>query len=207
MAKADRELAPLLWLAEGGTLAEIIEHLTGPEGWSVLTEANRHWSPLIARAWVLQQRDLGFADEADVKAVSACLPLIDYWNAGRLIAKGRRGDPLAEPIEIAAPSVGWSVVVDNLPQSIIRDPANPRAQIFDVRFMPPVTHQPKQLKTKPWIIATVGRRRAADDIPISITEFSTQLADEMIEAMRVGDAANAVGARRIEAVLRELKLF
>jgi hypothetical protein len=52
-----------------------------------------------------------------------------------LIAKGRREDPLAFPVQIAPPSIGWEIWVVSFTRSIIRDPAD--GEIYDLRFFLP----------------------------------------------------------------------
>jgi hypothetical protein len=185
MAKAAQPLALLSWPAEGRTLGEIIELLVGPDAWLLLTGYTGDRMPRAGEAYLpsliyLTPDVATWPDAANhrpyVEAIEACLQLLDRWNAGALIAKGRRGGRLEPHVEIVPPGTNpdWQVAIRSLTRSTICDPDRPQ-DIFDVRFMPPATPQPKQLKTKPWIIAAVERRRAADDLPDTITEFSTQL--------------------------------
>jgi hypothetical protein len=73
--------------------------------------------------------------EAVKAALRAALdPVVAALNAGRLQAFGRR-NPLGQPIELPPPASipGCGFVVTDLEQSLIRDPDNPRGELF-VRF-------------------------------------------------------------------------
>jgi hypothetical protein len=76
---------------------------------------------------------------------------------------------------------------------------------------PRQTGSPRQrLNTKTWLQAEFERRRAAGDIPSghgAFTRFTEKLAERMAEAAKAGKVTRAIGARRIETVLNELKLW
>jgi hypothetical protein len=66
-------------------------------------------------------------------------PLLSAWDSGQLVAKGRREDPLAAPVEIPPPVTGWRFRIVDLDRSIISCQSARRylrEKIFDLRFWP-----------------------------------------------------------------------
>jgi hypothetical protein len=74
------------------------------------------------------------------QAVNACLPFLDAWNSGTIIAKARGGGPLEPLADIPAPRAGYTLTVRSLLNSVIVDSTtvtSTEKRYFDVRFFPP----------------------------------------------------------------------
>jgi hypothetical protein len=73
------------------------------------------------------------------QAVGACLPLLDAWNSGAIIAKARVGGPLEPLTDIPPPRVGYTLTVRSLLHSVVIDPTHPPnlKRYCDVRFFSP----------------------------------------------------------------------
>jgi hypothetical protein len=86
--------------------------------------------------------DLRFPSGTDMRrrqAVDACLPFLDTWNSGTIIAKARGGGPLEPLTDIPAPRAGYTLTVKSLLNSVIVDPTTVTSTVkryFDVRFFP-----------------------------------------------------------------------
>lgn len=91
--------------------------------------------------------DLRFPSSTDHRCrqvVDACLPFLDAWNAGTIIAKGRVGEPFEPLTDIPPPRAGYTLTIRSLLRSIIvdpttvssPDPANMK-RCCDVRFFLP----------------------------------------------------------------------
>src|SRR5215831_11135741 len=96
--------------------------------------------------------DLRFPSSTDHRcrqAVDACLPFLDAWNSGTIIAKARAGGPLEPLTDIPPPRAGYTLTVRSLLRSVIIDPTDPPnpKRYFDVRFFPP--EQAAEQMTRP----------------------------------------------------------
>jgi hypothetical protein len=147
MAPADLSFIDDALPPEGRTLGEIIERLISREAWDFLTEmvGDRHVSSAprqlqwfhIPPAVPLKPGGL------HESAVRACLPLLEQWNSGAWIARGRRGSPMEPPVEIPPPATGYKLAVGSLRRSVIFEPgSNYYKRIYDVRFYSPATLTP-----------------------------------------------------------------
>jgi hypothetical protein len=135
----DKSLPP-----EGRTLGEIVERIVSREAWDYLTVmvGDRHPPGGGSRQLVyfkIAPQALTRLNPDDMRsnAIRACLPLLDRWNSGVWIAKGRRGGPLEPPVEIPPPATGYQLVVGSLTRSVIFEPrSNYYKRIYDLRFYP-----------------------------------------------------------------------
>src|SRR5262252_9994673 len=101
---------PTPWPAEGLPLLDTMARVV-PHAW------RRYQVAQEAAAHVPRHRRIaggGASDhehaliEAQDAAFEACLSAVVLaWDQGQLIAKGRRGDPLGAPIDIAPPKRAW----------------------------------------------------------------------------------------------------
>jgi hypothetical protein len=161
--------------AEGRTLGELIELLISPEAWILLTTrtGDRPPPPAAGRGerqllpvYLSRERLDRFADKNDEYAVAvrACLPLLDAWNADRLIAKGRRGSPIAPSEEIPPPRIRWTMVIESLTRSTLRDPGNRLGKIYDLHFYPKQDVTSQRLHAEPPEYANL-RHAASEAFP------------------------------------------
>jgi hypothetical protein len=202
--------------AEGRTLSELIERMVSREAWRLLTTfVGDRPPPRVSypRSIYLAAKYIE-GDNDYTAALRSCLPLIDAWNAGVLIAKGRRGSPLAPLEEIPPPRVGWTMEIASLLQSRIIEPGTllkDRRSIYDLRFYSAsvatlesgkVAVTPKPLPAKKWIEAAANRLKASPDCPKGITEAACRLHDEMKAAHKQSECKKVLVPRSIENVLR-----
>jgi hypothetical protein len=212
MAKAHVKSSPEPWPAEGLPLKAAIERVSG----TVLSDA--HASALFAGITHTTDEGARRIRDARHETERALSLLLDAWNNGALVATGRRVDPLSASVPIPPPGVTWRLRILDAGRSVIVDPGFDRKCIFDLRFWPiematspSVASRPSASPVPPdpkdWLVGEVAQRRAADLIPEKITDFSRELATQMVAASRTGGVARALKARTIENMLRELKLF
>jgi hypothetical protein len=203
LADADQLLLLDRWPLEGRTLGAIIQQLISPASWSVLTElTGEHLPPRLkamAKLGLVRLVELDWQVEPDepserpeVEAIKACQPLLEHWNSGALIAKGRRGDPLTLPVEIPPPSASWELWVADFSRSIVEDPRRVGDEIYDLRFFPKPKPDPEPKATtanKSWIATEAKRMKAAGEINGStrITSFAKQLEARLKEESKAGD--------------------
>ena len=115
------------WPVEGRTLGEIVKRLVGPEAWQHLTaitaERAAPWLGyfrITDRADVLAQ----YGDSHVAAAVRDCLPLLDAWNSGAIIAKARES-AFGSLVDIPSPvTTGYILTIDNFEYSRIVDPSS-----------------------------------------------------------------------------------
>jgi hypothetical protein len=154
MAPADRSFIDEPLPPEGRALGEIVGRMVSREAWDFLTimvgdrPAGRgprqlrlfHITPNVARAYLE-------TDGLCANACRACLPILDRWNSGAWIAKGRRGSPIESPVEIPPPATGYQLIVESLMRSVILEPGTGRGigrkLICDLHFYSPATQAPK----------------------------------------------------------------
>src|SRR6266511_1622072 len=157
MAKASKPSNSTVWPREGLWLVDAIKAVSGQalwDGWMMAQAALSSRplsSPRLVRfkserplssqpGWFYSNRPPPADEQRRIaeweRAREACLsPLRTAWNNGVLIAKGRRGDPLAEQVHIHSPaSAGWELRVHDWERSIILDPAGGGRKIYDLRF-------------------------------------------------------------------------
>jgi hypothetical protein len=191
LAKADQPLSLDEWPPEGRTLADIVEQLIGPAAHLIDRFAGENavvnWSP--DRKTVVSWYD-------PLEAIAH--PLLQLWNSGTLIAKGRRGDPLKSPIYIPPPSTVWAARVVHLKRSVIQDPAGQGNDIYDLRFFLKPAREPESTArgaTKRWIVAEAKRLKDTGEIKegIRITAFAKLLEKRMREAAK---SDNSIGPVR-----------
>jgi hypothetical protein len=123
------------------------------------------------------------------QAVDACLPFLDAWNSGTIIAKARGGGPLEPLADIPAPRAGYMLTVRSLLNSVIVDSttvtSTEKRYYFDVRFFPPeqalepTTRPLSSAETEntspdPFRTGTAGRPTAKD---IVLAEAGRRIAD------------------------------
>jgi hypothetical protein len=199
MAEATQQLPLQHWPAEGRRFGEIIKEFVGAEAWLLLTKATDGSQHIVHLA---PGDVISYApNDRWVEALTACRPFLTLWTSGALIAKGRRGDPLADPVEIAPPSIGWEIWVVSFTRSIIRDPAG--GEIYDLRFSPRAPCAPEELAgAAVWIVPEAKRLKAADRIPEKARKTPTALAkflsDRMHKAVETDKALQPVGWRHIK---------
>jgi hypothetical protein len=140
------------WSEEGVPLGDIIQWRVGPDLWTYLLEWTGERLPPGPRwgtasdfriAHDLGPRYRAPADRPDhpyLKAVRACLPFLDAWNDGALIAKARVGGPLEPLTDISPPRASYTLTIRKLLDSIIVDPTTALSsnvkRFYDVRFWP-----------------------------------------------------------------------
>jgi hypothetical protein len=199
LAKADQPLSLDEWPPEGRTLADIVEQLIGPAASSIDVYAGENaivtWSP---------DRKSIVSWYNPLEAIAQ--PLLQLWNSGTLIAKGRRGDPLKSPIYIPPPSTVWAARVVHLKRSVIQDPAGQGNDMYDLRFFLKPAREPKSTAgsaTKNWIEAEAKRLQAAGELNegTRITDFAKLLADRMDKAHETDKSIRPVGWRYIKNML------
>jgi hypothetical protein len=78
--------------------------------------------------------------------------LVAVWDRGDIVAKGRRGDPLAEPVIIPSSRGTYRLRITSTARSEIHDPGRRGGKIFDLKFYSVMVPEPA-VKQKP----TVGR--------------------------------------------------
>jgi hypothetical protein len=125
------QLLPLgRWPSEGRTLGAILQPLFSPADWSELLKHTRELLTQDAaeRRWAVIRVHPPFSPPELIKE------FLKLWHSGQLIAKGRRGDLLAAPVEIPPASVGYDIEVADFTRSVIRDPTYPEKLIYDLRF-------------------------------------------------------------------------
>jgi hypothetical protein len=149
MAQADRLFTDEPLPPEGRTLGEIVKRVVSREAWDFLTDMvgdqpSEHsrqlqWFRITPKALVHLPPDGLYAN-----AVRACLPIVDRWNCGAWIAKGRRGGLIEPPVGIPPPATGYQLVVGSLARSVIFEPgSNYYKRIYDLRFYSPATLTPE----------------------------------------------------------------
>jgi hypothetical protein len=205
-----KQLLPLdIWPPEGRTLGAILRELTSPAEWSQLTKHTGELLPPHLNAsgkWVIIP-----ANPPDNQATTH--PIVDIWNSGQLIAKGRRGDLLAAPETIPSPSIGYDIWVADFTRSIIRDPTYPDKKIYDLRFFPRNAETKSENATKTptitWVTDEVKRMKAAGELKgsIRITELARNLESRMKTAAQVDESLKKVGWRYIKNKLRDWNLW
>lgn len=205
MTKADARSGPDPWPSEGLPLKAAIERVSG----TVLSDT--HALALYAGHIKTTDENKRRIDAARPEANNALSLLLDAWNGSRLVAKGR-ADPLAAPVTIPAPAAtGWRLRIVDPDRSVIAAPGMDRKSIFDLRFWPAaqlkISAKQTPVRPKAWLPDEVKRRRELNDIPTTITEFSRELKTEMATAVSKGVVSHNVGARHIEHLLRQQKLF
>jgi hypothetical protein len=147
MAPADQSFIDEPLPPEGRALGEIIERLISREAWDFLTEmvGDRHVSSALRQLQWFHIPPAGPLKPGGLheSAVCACLPLLEQWNSGAWIAKGRRGSPMEPLVEIPPPATGYKLAVGSLRRSVIFEPgSNYYKRIYDVRFYSPATLTP-----------------------------------------------------------------
>ena len=154
--------------------------------------------------------------KALVAAIKECQPLVDHWNSGALIAKGRRGDPLSLPNVIPPPSASWELYVADFSHSIIDDPIGEGKKIYDLRFFvpeplpaPAKMADDEQMPTICLVVAEAKRMKTAGKIDdgTRITEFARMLEGRMKEAYKTNKSTPPVGWRHIKNKLPEWGLW
>lgn len=165
---------------EGKTLGELVKQLVPPEVWSECTDATGERLPPHLKA-IAKLRAVGLKEEA-------ILPLLEGWNSGTLIARGRRGDPLSPPIEIPPPSTGWDLFIVDFGRSTIQDPGGEGKKIYDLRFFSPDTNVGELPQ---WCAAEIERMRAAGEVRggTRITKLAELLADRLKKASKAGSTS------------------
>ena len=141
MAIADPVASILDLPGEGRPLGELVEQMVTPEAWVLLTKTIGDRPPpgVSYPKFLYLAAEYIKGDGDYATALRSCLLLIDAWNAGRLIVKGRRGSPIAPLEDIPPPRVGWTVVIESLMYSRIMEPGKDwenRRKIYDLRFYP-----------------------------------------------------------------------
>ena len=185
MAEADQLLPLGAWQSEGRTLGAILQALLRPAAWSDLLEhtGELQTQDLTVRRWAVIRVHPPFSPPEWIKE------FLELWNSGQLIAKGRRGDLLAAPVEISPPSVGYDIEVADFTRSVIRDPAYSKKLIYDLRFFSkskPEMEPRAKNSTKNWIVTEARRMKAAGEIKanIRITDLAKQPEASLKEAAR-----------------------
>ena len=170
MATAEQKLALLPRAQEGRcSFGELIKRLVGAEHWSALLEHSHHY-PGVPLG--LETSTELYFDPRWWAAMQACSPLLDAWNADDLIAEGRCRDPLAPHQKIAAPRVGWTLVVYDFERSTISDPTATRdnpAKIYDLHF---TRHAAELTGAAVWAVPEAERLTGAGGIFKSKTDFA-----------------------------------
>jgi hypothetical protein len=204
LAKADQPLSLDEWPPEGRTLADIVAQLYGPAASSIdaLPDENAivSWSP---------DRTTVVSWYHPLEAIAQ--PLLQLWNSGTLIAEGRRGDPLSDPIEIPPPSTVWVARVVGFTRSVIEDPIGQGA-IFDLRFFLKSAREPESTAggaTKSWIVAEAKRLKDTGQINevIRITDLAKLLEKRMRKAAKTDNFIRPVGWKYIKNTLRTWGLW
>jgi hypothetical protein len=153
MAPADQSSIDKSLPPEGRTLGEIVERMISREAWDFITvmlgdRASGHWRQLVYFKITPEALTYLEPDSLGADATRACLPILDWWNSGAWIAKGRRGSPIESPVEIPPPATGYQLIVKSLARSIMIEPGSDRKKlIYDLRFYSPITQTPDPTKT------------------------------------------------------------
>jgi len=148
MATADPKFTLSQLPAEGCTLGDIVRRSVGRKAWAFLLEMvgdqsrpsvrQLQWFYITPRALVLRYE----SDGVLARATRKCLPIVERWNAGAWIAKGRRGSPIEPPVEIPPPATGYELVIRSLTHSMMIEPGDRKKMIYDLRFYSPATLAP-----------------------------------------------------------------
>ena len=164
---------------EGKSLGELVKQLVPPEVWSECTDATGER---------LRPHLKAIAKLSSVGLNEAILPLLERWNSGTLIARGRRGDPLSPPIEIPPPSTGWDLWIADFGRSTIQDPTFEGKKIYDLRFFPSDTNARALPR---WCADEIKRMKAAGEVHdgTRITELARLLADRLTKASNAGNTS------------------
>jgi hypothetical protein len=146
------------WPPEGRTLGDIVEQLIGSAAFSIETS---YYGP-NAIVTVSPERKTIERWYHPLEAIAQ--PLLQLWNSGALIAKGRRCDPFSPPIEIPPPSTVWEVRVVDFTRSVIEDPIG-LGRIYDLRFfLPKSTAGNVTPNAKNWVDGEIRRMIDAGEI-------------------------------------------
>jgi hypothetical protein len=207
------------WPAEGLSLLDTMARVA-PKAW------HRYEAAKKAAASVPRHRRLAGGGATDYErtliwtcddAFKICLAiLVAMWDRGELTAKGRRGDPLSAPIDIAPPKRGWRVLVVNATKSTIHDPDSNRrnGRIHDLRFLPTApmaTEIPAKTEPKPKQTRKRKSKKWEEIKPKLNTKFSgkdgTKRLKAMVEAKQWAEIAREIGipGSEISTMVRGLK--
>jgi hypothetical protein len=153
MAQADQSSIDKSLPPEGLTLGEIVERMISREAWDFITvmlgdRPNGHPRQLAYFKITPEALTYLEPDSLGADATRACLPILDWWNSGAWIAKGRRGSPIEPAVEIPPPATGYQLIVKSLARSTMIEPGSDRKKlIYDLRFYSPITQTPDPTKT------------------------------------------------------------
>jgi hypothetical protein len=146
MAPADQLFTDKPLPQEGRSLGEIVECMVSREIWDYLTVmvGDRPGSQRQLMHFYITPKVLAhLGDRSLANATRACLPILDQWNSGVWIAKGRRGSPVEPLVEIPPPVIGYQLIIKSLARSTMIEPGGDSKLIYDLRFYSPATSTPE----------------------------------------------------------------